>query len=174
MILHVHSQSLDGRIVGRTLGHGPRQHHPVPFQAQIVMKRAGPVFLHHERELPGAAVTGLGGHLLALGLTRDIEAALLSVLVEGDPWLVHSIVTTPGRRTPSARPCCRSVAPDRLPAIRPRAGWSREAQPLRRHPRRSSPAYFRQGCCTSQRWADGARGGAHPPWPAPPGPLRRK
>jgi hypothetical protein len=48
MIFDVHRQPLDGRVERRAFWHSPRQQHAVIFEAEVVVKMAGEVFLDAE------------------------------------------------------------------------------------------------------------------------------
>ena len=75
VVLDVHGETLDLRVVGRALGHGPRRHHAVDLEPEVVVEAAGMVLLHDERR-PGAAAH------LAARLGGAVESSLLLVAPE--------------------------------------------------------------------------------------------
>ena len=55
VILDLHREPLDGRIVARALGHGPALHHAVELEAEVEVEMTRRVLLDDEDELPALA-----------------------------------------------------------------------------------------------------------------------
>ena len=69
VVLHLDRQALDRRVHRRTLGHGPRTHHPINLQTDIEMVGSGLVLLHNEHAGRDAADSEL---FVPLDLARRI------------------------------------------------------------------------------------------------------
>ncbi len=60
MIFDVCREPLVPRVVTRPLGHGPRQHHAVELNPEVVVQSRRPVLLDDEAEHPDTFGTAIG------------------------------------------------------------------------------------------------------------------
>ena len=114
VVFDLHRQPPNGRIEARALRYGPRLHHAVELQAEVVVEVARRVLLDDEVQGPAARLRDLAGRFGGAG-----EVTLRVVLGEGR-----------GRRGAGARPA------DRLLRGLSRASLGRDAFRARRARRR--------------------------------------
>src|SRR5678809_542578 len=79
MVLDLHREGLDLRVVGRPLRYRPRQHDALPLEPEVVVESGGPVLLDDVLEPLRPARRGL---LRPRRLRRHAEAALLPIFLE--------------------------------------------------------------------------------------------